>query len=389
MRGSIRKRGANWTIILYRGRDESGTKRQKWLGGFKTKRAAEQKLNELLAAMDKGLAVMPSKQRFGDYLRNWLDNHAASIGPRTFEGYNDRAIHVIDGLGHIALSELRPEHIQRYLTQKLKAGRRDGKPGGLSGATVLKHYQLIREALGHAVKNQILAYNPAEAVHPPKIQYKEMMALNEGEVQILLEAFKDTQWLPIVHTALWTGMRRSELLGLRWKDIDLLGASLQVVQVLHGLKDGSLVYTQPKSARSRRSIALSPASCLFLRSYREQQEAIAALLGLELNEGWSVFGRVDGRPRHPSPITTAFSKIAKRAGFHGLRFHDLRHSHASLMLKAGVNVKIVSERLGHSSIVLTLDTYSHLLPGMQEEAALRFDQLAAPAPLEAVPATAD
>ncbi len=123
MRGSIRKRGANWTAILYLGRDATGKKQQKWLGGFKTKKAAEQKLNELLAAMDKGLAIMPSKQRFGDYLRSWLDNHATSIGPRTFEGYNDRAIHVIDGLGHIALSELRPEHIQRYLTQKLKSGK--------------------------------------------------------------------------------------------------------------------------------------------------------------------------------------------------------------------------------------------------------------------------
>ena len=389
MRGSIRKRGANWTIILYRGRDATGKKQQKWIGGFKTKKAAEQKLNELLAAMDKGLAVMPSKQPFGDYLRNWLDNYAASVGPRTFEGYSDRAIHVIDGLGHIALSELRPEHIQGYLRDKLRGGRSDGKPGGLSAATVQKHHALIKQALGHAVRRQLLAYNAATAVDPPKVTRKEMIALDESQVQTLLDVAKDTSWYPMIHTALWTGVRRSELLGLRWRDLDLLLASLRVVQVLHGLKDGSLVFSEPKSARSRRSIALSPESCIVLRRHRKEQEAAAELLGIPFSEEWPVFAHFDGSPRQPATLTHAFTKIARKAGLSGLRLHDCRHTHASLLLKLGINIKIVSERLGHSSVVLTLDTYSHLLPGMQEEAALRFDQLTAPAPLEAVPAAAD
>ena len=173
--------------------------------------------------------------------------------------------------------------------------------------------------------------------------------------------------------------------GVRWKDCDLLLASLRVVQALHRLSDGRLVFTEPKSARSRRSIALSPESCMVLRKHREEAEANAAKLGIPFREEWCIFPHLDGTPRDPGTLTHAFTKIAKRAGFDGLRLHDCRHSHVSLLIKAEVNIRVISQRLGHSNTQLTWDTYGHLYPAQEREAALKFDDLV----VEKEPALAD
>jgi len=178
---------------------------------------------------------------------------------------------------------------------------------------------------------------------------------------------------PYLITAIWTGLRRSELLGLRWKDIDLTLATLQVVQVMHQLKDRTRVFLEPKTVKSRRAVALSPSSCLLLRSHLKNQESLASHLGLAVAADTLVFSHQDGTPLAPASVTHAFSRIARQTGILGVRLHDLRHTHASLMLKDGIHPKIVSERLGHASINITLDTY-HVLPGLQEAAALRFDE---------------
>ena len=200
-----------------------------------------------------------------------------------------------------------------------------------------------------------------------------MRALTPEDVHRLLDACRDTPWHPMTHTLIWTGLRRSECLGLRWEDVDLEFASLRVVQVLHQLKDGTFVFQEPKTTKGRRAVALSPASCLLMRAHREQREADAELLGQQLTRGTLVFSHVDGSPRAPATLTHAFRKLADRIGLRGVRLHDLRHTHASLLLRQGVHPKIVSERLGHANIQITLDTYSHLLPGLQEAAALKFD----------------
>ena len=178
----------------------------------------------------------------------------------------------------------------------------------------------------------------------------------------------------MIHTLIWTGLRRSELLGLCWKDVDLDLANLRVVQGLHHLNNGTYILQESKTAKGRRAVALSPASCMLLRAHREHQEADAEFLGLPLMGESLVFGHVDGTPRAPATLTHAFAKLAKRIGLAGVRLHDLRHTHASLLLRQGVHPKIVSERLGHANIQITLDTYSHLLPGMQEDAIARFDE---------------
>lgn len=174
-------------------------------------------------------------------------------------------------------------------------------------------------------------------------------------------------------TAFHTGMRRGELLGLRWRDVDLDLATISVNRSLHCLRNGNLVFSEPKTPKARRLIAMTPSLATELRRYQATQEAQRLLLTAPLTDEDLVFAHPDGTPINPNTVSPAFRKVANRAGL-TLRLHDLRHSHATLMLKAGVHPKIVSERLGHATVALTLDTYSHVLPGLQEAAARAFDE---------------
>lgn len=383
MRGHIKQRSkGSWSIVLDLGRDPStGKRKQQWVSVKGTKREAEKKLAELQHALHTGGYVKPTNITVGDFLQQWLRDYASTrVRPKTLEGYHQRGKHLIDGLGGVLLSELKPEHIHRYY-------RENGKT--LSAATLIKHHNLLRSALSQAVKWQTIARNVADAVDPPRARRKEMRALTGPEVHRLLEACEDTPWHPMFHTLTWTGLRRSELLGIRWKDVDLNLATLRVVQTLQKLNDGTFIIQEPKTASGRRTIALSPASCLVLRAHREKQERNAALLGISVTEDALVFSHPDGSPRVPSTLTLAFRRLTRRIGLEGVRLHDLRHTMASLYLEQGVNPKTVAERLGHASVTITLDLYSHCLPGVQEAAAAQFDaamEAAKSASTEVVPA---
>lgn len=185
--------------------------------------------------------------------------------------------------------------------------------------------------------------------------------------------------------ALFTGMRRSELLALQWIGVDLPLAQLSVTRSLHHLRDGSTVYRPPKTAKGRRLVSLPPSAALLLKEHRERQEADREMMGLTLKDSDLVFAHLDGTPLLPTSITHAWVKLVRRCGLGGIRLHDARHTHASLLLKAGVHPKIVQERLGHSSVQITLDTYSHVTPGLQQAAAERFDEGLGLSPLTARP----
>ena len=367
MRGSIIKRSkGSWTIIINLGRDPATAKRkQQWVTIRGTKKQAETRLAELLNQMDTGGFIKPTKETFGSFLQRYLDDYISTqIRATTLEAYQQRGKHLIDGLGHIPVSELREEHIHKYYREKSKT---------LSPGTLIKHHNLLRSALSQGVIWRTLTRNVAEAVKPPKVSRKEMRALTGPEVHRMLEACEDSAWHSIFHTLTWTGLRRSELLGLRWKDVDLILASLRVVQSVQRLNTREFIVQEPKTASGRRTIALSPASCLVLREHREKQEADATLLGRQLAEDDLVFSHPDGSPRDPSTLTLAFRRLTRRVGLDGVRLHDLRHTMASLYLEQGVNPKTVAERLGHASVTITLDLYSHCLPGVQEAAAVQFD----------------
>jgi len=205
-----------------------------------------------------------------------------------------------------------------------------------------------------------------------------MRTMNQEDMTRFLEAAKATSYYVLFYQALFTGMRRSELLALRWCDVDLLLCQAHVSRTLHQLKTGEIVIGVPKSAKGRRMISLPPSAALLLQEHRDRQSAQRLALGIPLKDEDLIFSTLDGKPLRPNTVTRAWSALAVRCGLEGLRLHDARHSHASLMLTQGVHPKIVQERLGHATIAVTLDTYSHVAPGLQEAAAKGFDAMVLP-----------
>ena len=201
-----------------------------------------------------------------------------------------------------------------------------------------------------------------------------MQTWGENEIVQFLEATKSTPYYELFYLALFTGMRRSELLALRWQDIDFIYSQIYVSRSLHVLKGAKVVISSPKTAAGRRTIALSPSAILLLKEYREEKEVESLLLGKPVSDDDLVFSTL-GKPLLPNTITHAWSKLVRHTGLKVIRLHDARHTHASIMLKQGIHPKIVQERLGHSSIQITLDTYSHVAPGLQDAAAKRFDDI--------------
>jgi integrase len=201
-----------------------------------------------------------------------------------------------------------------------------------------------------------------------------MQTWDEDEITRFLEAAKTTPYHCLFYLALFTGMRRSELLALRWQDVDFILSQLYVSRSLHVLNGGNVVFKSPKTAKGRRTVALPPSAILMLGEHHEKQKLERVMLGIPLTDDDLVFGHFDGKPLLPNTVTHAWIKLVRRTRLKAIRLHDARHTHASLMLKQGIHPKIVQERLGHSSIQITLDTYSHVAPGLQEAAAKRFDE---------------
>jgi integrase len=369
MRGHITKRGKDsYSIAVSLGRDPTtGKYKYQWVSVKGTKKEAEKRLSELLNQLDNGTFIKPGKVTVAEYLERWLNEYAKpNLSPRGFERYAGIIRrYLIPEMGNMQLAQLKPEHIQKhYAAMQSK---------GLSAGTVRYHHAVIHKALQTALKWGLLGRNAADGVDPPRSRRNDMQIWDDFEVRHFLEAAKDSPYCALFHTALFTGMRRSELLALQWRDIHL--HQIYVNRSLHHLKDGSYIFTQPKSVKSRRTIALSPSSVLTLMEYKEKQEAVHAMLGIPLKQDDLVFSTLEGKPLRPNTITRAWTTLATKAGVKPIRLHDARHTHASLMLKQGVHPKIVQERLGHASIQMTLDTYSHVTPGLQEAAAEAFDRL--------------
>lgn len=392
MRGQIRQRNPmdkdSWTIIVSMGRHpKTGKYAQHWESFKGNKTAADKRLRELLTQLDTGMVMRPGKVTVAEFFRRWLLDYAkGSVRPRTFEGYRQKIEHnVIPALGQIPLAKLQPGHLLAFYQQLSENGRADGK-GGLSSQTVCIIHRIVSEGLSHAMRWGLVVRNVAQAVDPPRVSRKEMRALDGGELAMFLSVAKDTEYRTLFELDAYTGLRRSEILGLRWKDVDLTLCSLSVNRAMHVLKDGTITFAEPKSAKSRRTVALTPKVALMLSAYRTGQVDTMKELGHNLTEDDLIFLHADGSPMLPDGITRVFKKMARQCGLTDVHMHSLRHTHASILLRQGIHPKLVQERLGHSSIALTLDTYSHVTPGLHEKAALAFDDAMTQAILVKVPA---
>lgn len=297
------------------------------------------------------------------FLQRWLRDYArASVGRRTYERYEEIIrLHVVPALGRLELSDVRPAHI---LTAE-----RQWREAGLSAYTVLKHHRLLRQALEHAVRWQVLVVNPANAVTPPRPERTEMSALDRDQVAALMEAANSGEFEVALLTALYTGLRVGEL--LRWRDIDLRLGQLRVQQAAQPVKGGGVAYAQPKTHRSRRAVSLPTPVTDALQRHRTLQTKDRLAAGPAWHEDDLVFTDAVGRVMSRTRLRLAFKKLLHEGRLPSIRLHDLRHTMATLMLAQGEHPKVVSERLGHATVGITLDTYSHVLPGLQAAAAER------------------
>lgn len=360
MRGHIRRRGDKYIAVFYLGRDQaSGKIRNKWTT-HETRRGAEDWLARMYAQKRAGGGMSPARVRLGDHLQEWLDNSVEGrVAPTTRASYRETVrLHLTPALGDILLSNLSAPAIQRYLAQK--------RGEGLSPTTVRYHAAVLNRALGYAIRWGRLLTNPMQFVDLPKRHRPEVTVWDEEQIRLFLGQAKASPYYSLYLAAITTGMRQGELLGLRWKDVDLTLGVAHVVQKFYRL-GGERLFSPPKNGKGR-TVDLPAALIKVLRQVREKQTE--QRLGTVYDDSGLVFCQSDGKPLHAHNVTQRdFKQVIKDAKVPPIRFHDLRHSHATLLLREGVHPKIVQERLGHSQISTTLDTYSHVLPGMQAEAA--------------------
>ena len=368
------KRRANHEGTIYKRQDGRwvasvtlpGGKRKSFYG--QTRQEVAQKLTVGLKARLDGVPLPSEQLKVGRYLQDWLQSTQPSIRPSTWRRYEQLLrLYAIPTLGTLPLTRLEPRHVQRLHADCLAQG--------LAPATVRQLHAVLRRALGQATKWGTVARNVVTLVTPPRVKRHEITPLSAAQARTLLEAAQGNRFEALYVLALTTGMRLGELLGLRWQDVDLATGMLQVHHTLLRLRDG-LQLREPKTARSRRRIALAPSAVDALRHHRSRQAAIRLQLGPEWEDHDLVFANEIGKPVEAGNLLRrSFWPLLDKAGLPHIRFHDLRHTAATLLLQQGVHPKVVSELLGHSSIGLTLDTYSHVIPDMQQQAVVAMDAL--------------
>jgi len=321
------------------------------------------KLSELSHENVTGTLTEPSTATVAEYLRDWLKNTAKPlIRASTYSNYrNSVENHIVPVIGGVRLKKLSPAHIQGLYASLLTRG--------LQARTIRNSHIILRKALAQAVRWRFINRDPSQEVKSPAVPHREMQVLDAQQARAFLAEAKGDRLYALYLLAITTGMREGELSGLQWSDIDFEGKRLSVVRTATHIA-GTLTIDAPKTKRSRRTIDVSGTVVEALHEHRKAmlREGLAGCL-------W-VFPSGSGQPlRRTNLHRHSFKPILKAAELPNIRFHDLRHTAASLMLTQGINPKVVAERLGHASIAITLDVYSHVLPSMQQDAASRLDSL--------------
>ncbi|MEO8696416.1 MAG: tyrosine-type recombinase/integrase, partial [Acidimicrobiales bacterium] len=357
-----------WAYWIDAGRDLATDRRiQHTRSGFATKAAAESAMREALRGFENGTAVRASPTTLAGYLEGWLANVRPNLRPTTWAGYRRDVANITDKLGKVRMQDLTPLQIETAYAQLLMKGRA-GRP--LSPKSVKNIHTALRRALGDAERLGLIVRNPARLAKPPTYHRPEIETWTADELGGFLDHMQGDRLFAAYMLLATTGMRRGEVFGLRWSDVKLNAGWLSIEQTLTTV-DSKLILGATKTARSRRRIALDAETITVLRDHKRRQAEERLTVGPDWQrEPDLVFRELDGRPLHPDWFTKEFKRQARAAGLTGLRGpHGLRHTWATLALQAGIHPKVVSERLGHSTISITLDTYSHVMPGMDVEAA--------------------
>ncbi|MCU1498444.1 MAG: putative Integrase family protein [Acidimicrobiales bacterium] len=368
MRGHVRRRGATWSFVIDVGRDPAtGRRRQHTKGGFATKAAAEEAMRTALTGGPGGRSGA-GKQRLADYLDEWLAMVEPRLQETTAASYRIAVARVQAGLGALRLRDLSPLVIERFYGELTRTGGR--RRQGLSPKTVRNTHIVLRKALADAERLELLDRNPAARAKAPSADRSvSARTWTAAELSEFLAGVADDPLYALWVLLATTGLRRGEALGARWSDLDLARRTLSVRQTLTSIHH-RLVFTAPKSDRSRRQLVLDPETVRVLEQHRERQRAEQALAGVKPDRGALIFSQPTGEPLHPDAITNRFQALMRLTDLPQMRGpHDLRHTWASLALASGVHPKAVSDRLGHSTIAITIDTYSHVIPALDADAA--------------------
>jgi len=363
--GSIfRKKNGSWRAqISLDGRRLSFT--------AKTKKECQNWIKKTIGQIDNGLRFSNTQITLEEYLLGWIDSKKSSIRSTTWTHYKlviDK--HIVPQIGQFMIYRLRPHHIQIFYDRML---------GENVGAyTVLKIHTVLHGALDRAVRLGALVNNPASLAIPPKEPTREMQIFDEGQISQMLVAAHGNYLEPILHLAVTSGMRQMELLGLKWTDLDWINQSVRVERQLTKPIGKMVQFTQPKTRYGRRTVVLGVQSIEVLRNrFNNQNEARQKACEKWVENGL-LFTTRHGTPHHPRNLLRDFKIFLKKVGLPIIRFHDLRHTAASLMLNHGIPVMVVSRRLGHAKPSITLDVYGHMIPSMQIEAAQKIDELITP-----------
>jgi integrase len=337
----------------------------------KSKRECQNWIMQTKKQIQDGMPFDAMRVTLDEYLLHWLKCVKTSIRIKTWNQYFQIIDqHIIPEIGRIKLCDLRPDQVQTVYSNKREAGK--------TSSTLRIMHAVLHRALNQAVRWGFLVRNPASVVDKPRLENKEMKILTAEQSMQFLNQTRGTRYHELFHLAITTGLRQGELLGLWWTDLNWQSGTLKIRRQLQRITGQGLVFTEPKSSKSRRLITLGPTTIGLLRDHERNQDNERVFAGDLWEENNMIFSTPHGKPIEPRNLLRIFKKLLKEASLPEIRFHDLRHTAASLMLQEGIHPKIVQERLGHSRISLTLDIYSHVLPAMQQEAAAKLDELLTP-----------
>jgi integrase len=375
VKGHVYRRGKSFTYLFDGPPDAlTGARRQVSKGGFASEREAWRACREAMAAAEQGRLVRPSSRRLGDFLmQEWLPTVKGVLKPSTFASYEDYArSYVVPVIGQVKVQELTAVRLTAFYDHLLTDGRAK-RAGGLAPKTVRNVHVMLHKALADSVAWRLVAENVAVHARPPRVTRTRPAVWTVAQLGAFLASVRDDRFYALYLASATTGMRRSELCGPRWPDLDLAQGRVSVAETRVVVR-GHAQDSDGKTVRSRRLLSLDPATLRALGEHQERQAEERAFFGPDYRPGAWIFTWENGRPVHPDVVRQRFNRAVLRAGLPPIRLHDIRHCYATAALVAGVSPKIVSERLGHASVAFTLSVYTHVLPGLDRAAA---DQVAA------------